>query len=55
MAGSGSDIAFSVDAGWIEPCLRTAIDTVINLCNNTSAQFNGGFTLEHYPHYQVGK
>ncbi len=20
-----------------------------------SAQFNGGFTLEYYPHYQVGK
>lgn len=47
--------SFSVDAGWTEPCLRTAIDTVINLCHNTSAQFNGGFTLEYYPHYQLGK
>ncbi|WP_054903776.1 FAD-dependent oxidoreductase, partial [Pseudomonas sp. NBRC 111131] len=45
--------SFSVDAGWTEPCLRTAIDTVINLCNRTSATFNGGFTLDHYPHYQV--
>lgn len=45
--------SFSVDAGWTEPCLRTAVDTVINLCARTSAQFQGGFSLEHYPHYQV--
>lgn len=45
--------SFSVDAGWTEPCLRTAIDTVINLCHNTGARFNGRFSLEHYPHYQV--
>ncbi|MCE0911212.1 MULTISPECIES: flavin monoamine oxidase family protein [Pseudomonas] len=57
-ASSGLYLAgesFSVDAGWTEPCLRTALDAVINLCNNTSATFNGGFTLEHYPHYQLGK
>ena len=55
-AASGLYLAgesFSVDAGWTEPCLRTAIDTVINLCNRTKATFNGGFTLDHYPHYQV--
>lgn len=34
--------SFSVDAGWTEPCLRTAIDAVINFCNNTQA-----------PHYRV--
>lgn len=45
--------SFSVDAGWTEPCLRTAIDAVINLCNHTGARFNGDFTLEHYPHYHV--
>lgn len=45
--------SFSVDAGWTEPCLRTAIDAVINLCAVTGAQFNGDFSLEHYPHYQV--
>lgn len=45
--------SFSVDAGWTEPCLRTAVDVVINLCSRTSAQFLGGFTLEHYPQYQV--
>ncbi len=57
-ASSGLYLAgesFSVDAGWTEPCLRTALDVVINLCNRTSAAFNGGFTLEHYPHYHVGK
>lgn len=55
-ASSGLYLAgesFSVDAGWTEPCLRTAVDTVINLCERTAAQFKGGFSLEHYPHYQV--
>lgn len=45
--------SFSVDAGWTEPCLRTAIDTVINLCNHTDAHFSGDFTLDDYPHYQI--
>lgn len=45
--------SFSVDAGWTEPCLRTAVDVLINLCDRTSAQFHGGFSLDHYPHYQV--
>ncbi|MDH1576572.1 flavin monoamine oxidase family protein [Pseudomonas sp. GD03746] len=55
-ASSGLYLAgesFSVDAGWTEPCLRTAIDTVINICDRTSAKFHGGFTLDDYPHYQV--
>ena len=47
--------SFSVDAGWTEPCLRTALDAVINICSHTAATFNGGFNLDHYPHYQVGK
>lgn len=45
--------SFSVDAGWSEPCLRTAIDVVINICRVTSATYNGGFTLDDYPHYQL--
>lgn len=45
--------SFSVDAGWTEPCLRTAIDTVINLCAHTGASFNAGFTLDHYPEYAL--
>lgn len=44
--------SFSVDAGWTEPCLRGAVDAVINLCSTTLAKFNGGFTLDEYPRYQ---
>lgn len=55
-AGSGLYLvgeSFSVDAGWTEPCLRTAIDAVINICERSGAVFNGGFTLADYPHYQL--
>lgn len=45
--------SFSVDAGWTEPCLRTALDAAINLCHNTQAVFNGNFSMAVYPHYQV--
>ncbi|MCF4998270.1 FAD-dependent oxidoreductase [Pseudomonas syringae] len=46
--------SFSVDAGWTEPCFRGAVDAVIHLCEKTGAQFNGGFTMNDYPHYQTG-
>lgn len=55
-AGSGLYLvgeSFSVDAGWTEPCLRTAIDAVINICERSGAVFNGGFTLADHPHYQL--
>lgn len=45
--------SFSVDAGWTEPCFRGAVDAVIHICNKTAATFNGGFTLNDYPHYQL--
>ncbi|MHC8324063.1 flavin monoamine oxidase family protein [Pseudomonas sp. GB2N2] len=45
--------SFSVDAGWTEPCFRGAVDAVINICNKTAANFNGGFSLNDYPHYQL--
>jgi tryptophan 2-monooxygenase len=45
--------SFSVDAGWSEPCLRGAVDAVIHLCDVTQAEFNAGFTLADYPHYQT--
>lgn len=45
--------SFSVDAGWTEPCLRGAVDAVINLCHTTQAAFNGGFSLDDYPRYQA--
>jgi monoamine oxidase len=45
--------SFSVDAGWTEPCLRGAVDAVIHICDKTGAQFNGGFSMNDYPHYQL--
>lgn len=45
--------SFSVDAGWTEPCFRGAIDTVINICTKTHANFNGGFTAQDYPIYKA--
>lgn len=45
--------AYSVDAGWTEPCFRGAVDAVINICANTKAKFNGNFNMdEHYPKYR---
>lgn len=45
--------SFSVDAGWTEPCFRGTVDAVIHICNKTAANFNGGFSLSDYPHYQL--
>jgi tryptophan 2-monooxygenase len=45
--------SFSVDAGWIEPALRGAVDTVIHLCDKAGATFNGGFTMADYPRYRA--
>ncbi|KPA88327.1 flavin monoamine oxidase family protein [Pseudomonas sp. RHF3.3-3] len=53
-AGSGLYLcgeSFCVDAGWTEPCLRGAVDTVIHLCDRIGARFNGGFRLNDYPIY----
>ena len=43
--------SFSVDAGWTEPCFRGAVDAVIHICDKTDASFNGGFTMDDYPHF----
>ena len=45
--------SFSVDAGWTEPCFRTAVDAVIHICDKTAAIFNGGFSMSDYPHYKL--
>lgn len=45
--------SFSVDAGWTEPCFRGAVDAVINICNKTKANFNGGFSMRDYPEYKT--
>jgi monoamine oxidase len=46
--------SFSVDAGWTEPCFRGAVDAAIHVCDKTAAIFNGGFSLNDYPHYNLG-
>ncbi len=45
--------SFSVDAGWTEPCFRGAVDAVIHICHKTAATFNGGFSINDLPHYQL--
>ncbi|BFI54926.1 Monoamine oxidase [Yersinia pseudotuberculosis] len=45
--------AYSVDAGWVEPSLRGAIDCVINLCNNVQAPFSEGFSMDDYPKFRM--
>ncbi|WP_392891202.1 flavin monoamine oxidase family protein [Pseudomonas migulae] len=45
--------SFSVDAGWTEPCFRGAVDAVIHICDKTAATFNGGFSMNDYPHYRL--
>ena len=47
--------SFSVDAGWTEPCFRGAVDAVINICNKTKANFNGGFSMRDYPEYKTNQ
>lgn len=45
--------SFSVDAGWTEPCFRGAVDAIIHICDKTTATFNGGFSMNDYPHYRL--
>lgn len=45
--------SFSVDAGWTEPCFRGAVDAIIHICDKTAATFNGGFSMNDYPHYRL--
>jgi tryptophan 2-monooxygenase len=45
--------AYSVEGGWVEPALRSALDAVIHLVKNTGGHFsNNEFTFERdYPKY----
>jgi tryptophan 2-monooxygenase len=46
--------AASVEGGWVEPALRSALDAVIHLVKNTGGEFQKGFDLErHYPKYSL--
>lgn len=46
-AGEG----YSVEGGWTEPALRSALDAVIHLINNSGGSFNNSFSFSDYPVY----
>ncbi len=43
--------AFSVEGGWLEPALRSALDAVIHLVKNTNGKFLNNFQYADYPKY----
>jgi tryptophan 2-monooxygenase len=45
--------SYSVEGGWTEPALRTAMDAVIHLINNSHGTFLNGFTFNDYPQYDT--
>lgn len=45
--------SYGVEGGWTEPALRTAMDAVIHLINNSGGTFNNGFTFANYPKYNT--
>jgi tryptophan 2-monooxygenase len=50
-AGEG----FSVEGGWVEPALRSALDAVIHVIRNTEGTFLNGFKFSNYPKYNYPK
>lgn len=45
--------SYGVEGGWTEPALRTALDAVIHVINNSKGTFNNEFTFSNYPRYDV--
>jgi tryptophan 2-monooxygenase len=45
--------SYGVEGGWTEPALRTAMDAVIHLINNSHGTFLNGFTFNDYPLYDT--
>ncbi len=43
--------AFSVEGGWLEPALRSGLDAVIHLVQNTNGEFLNNFQYKDYPLY----
>ncbi len=43
--------SYGTEGGWTEPALRTALDAVIHLVNNTGGSFLNGFTFADYPRF----
>ena len=45
--------AYSVEGGWVEPALRSALDAVIHIVKNTGGKFRDGFDYNRdYPKYE---
>ncbi|QPC89749.1 NAD(P)-binding protein [Mesorhizobium sp. INR15] len=45
--------SYGVEGGWTEPALRTAMDAVIHLIQNSGGAFNNGFQFTNYPKYDT--
>lgn len=46
--------AHTVESGWVESALRSALDAVIHVVNNTGGSFNGSFNKgKDYPRYDM--
>lgn len=45
--------SYGTEGGWTEPALRTALDSVIHLVNNTGGTFVEGFRFLNYPSFDV--
>ncbi|RYF67741.1 MAG: hypothetical protein EOO22_18915, partial [Comamonadaceae bacterium] len=43
--------SYGTEGGWTEPALRTALDAVIRLVNNTGGTFLNSFTIANYPQF----
>lgn len=44
--------SYSVEGGWVEPALRSALDAAIHVVRNTGGQFRKGFDYsQHYPEH----
>jgi monoamine oxidase len=44
---------FSVEGGWTEPALRSSLDAVIHLIQNSGGSFVPGFTFNDYPSFDT--
>ncbi len=45
--------SYGTEGGWTEPALRTALDAVIRLVNNSGGQFLNNFTYGNYPQFDT--
>jgi tryptophan 2-monooxygenase len=45
--------AYSVEGGWIEPALRSALHAVLHLIKNSGGEFANDFDFKYYPKYSI--